>query len=280
MTSLPAKALRTLRHEGWRAFAGKAWRKLVFWIEQARLPYVHSVEIGGGETLAVYVNTAFSRQWYTAARAASPEIAWIRAALRPGDLVADVGANNGFTGILFARSVGASGKVVGFEPSPANLEAARENIRLNGVPNFELVAAAVGAAPGKVSFEPGFGNGAIARNGPIEVPVVTLDAHFGERRVDLLKLDIEGYELEALRGARAVLAKRPALAIEMHVALYQDRARQVAELFELVDAGAYDASIQLEVDGPIVPFDPKAHTPALIAGHHNVHWLGVPKARG
>lgn len=279
MPSLIAKALSTLRHEGPVGFAAKTLRKLRFWLEQARLPYVRTLALDDGETLQVYVNTPFSRQWYTAARAASPEIVWIRQNLRPGHVVADVGANNGFTGVLFARAVGATGRVVGFEPSPANLEAARENIRLNGIGNFELVAAAVGAVPATVSFDPGFGNGAVAAGGPIEVPQVTLDAHFGTSRVDLIKLDIEGYEFEALRGARHLLGRHPALAIEIHVALYTDCERQLAELFDLLDLTAYDASIQLDVDGPLAAFDPAVHTPRLIAQHANVHWLGVPKGR-
>lgn len=277
--SLLSKAWATLRDEGLAAFAGKAARKLRFWLEQARLPYVRTLALDGGESLQVYVNTPFSRQWYTQARAGSAELEWIRRALRPGDVVADVGANNGFTGVLFARAVGATGRVVGFEPSPANLEAARQNIRLNGVANFELVAAAVGAAPGSVAFDPGFGNGAVTAAGPIMVPVVTLDAHFGAGRVDLIKLDIEGYEVEALRGARRLLERHPALAIEIHVALYADRERQLAELFGLLDLPAYDASIQLDVDGPLARFDPSVHTPRLVAHHDNVHWLAVPKAR-
>lgn len=279
MPSLLAKAAATLRDEGLATFAARTWRKLRFWVEQARLPYVRSLRLGDGDTLRVYVNTPFSRRWYTRARVDSPELAWIRRALRPGDVVADVGANNGFTGILFARAVGPSGKVVGFEPSPANLEAARENIRLNGIPNFELVAAAVGAAPGKVSFDPGFGNGAVMAGGPIEVPVTTLDEHFGARRVDLLKLDIEGYELQALRGARRVLEGHPALALEIHVGLYRDAERELTEFFRMIEPAAYHASIQLEVDGPLVPFDAAVHTPQLIARQHNVHWLGVPRVR-
>lgn len=279
MPHLLAKAWNSLRHEGPRAFAARTARKVAFWLELARLPYVRTLALEGGETLQVYVNTPFASNWYTRARAGSAELAGIRRVLRPGDVVADVGANNGFTGVLFARAVGPTGRVVGFEPSPANLEAARENIRLNGVGNFELVAAAVGARPGSVSFDPGFGNGAVAAAGPITVPQVTLDEHFGDRRLDLIKLDIEGYELEALRGARRLLERRPALAIEIHVALYADRERQVAELLGLLDLPAYAASIQLEVDGPLVPFDPAVHTAQAIARHDNVHWLGVPKAR-
>ncbi len=282
MRALTAKAWNTLRNEGAKGFALRAWRKLCFWYEQARMPYVRSLEVGGGEILRLYVNTPFSRQWYTRSRAASPELRWIAGALRPGNVVADCGANNGFTGILFARAVAPHGKVVGFEPSPANLAAAHENIRLNGIANFELVAAAVGSTCARVAFDPGFGNGAVtavAGGGTVEVPQVTLDAHFGSSRVDLIKIDVEGYELEVLRGARAVLQRRPALAIEVHVALYADPERRLAELFSLIDASAYDAVLQLEVDGPMTPFDAAVHTPALLARHPNVHWMGVPKGR-
>lgn len=279
MPHLLAKAWETLRDEGLAAAASKTARKLRFWWEISRLPYVTTVPLADGGTLRLYVNTLFSRHWYSRGRADSPELAWIHAALRPGDVALDVGANNGFTGILFARRVGQGGRVIGFEPGPANVAAARENIRLNQVDNFELVVAAVGAAPGRVRFEPGFGNGAIAQaTGTIEVPMVTLDAHCAGRRVDFVKIDVEGFEIDVLRGARAVLQQRPALAIEIHVGAYAEPERQVAELLALLPLEDYDALIQLEVDGPLAAFDRAVHTPSLIARHHNVHWLGRPRS--
>lgn len=276
--ALLVKAWKTLRSDGFLAFVMAVWHKLRFWARQARMPYVKSITFEGGD-LKVYVNTAFSQHWYTAARAGSPEVSWIRKALRPGDVVVDCGANNGFTGVLFARAVGPRGRVIGFEPSPVNLEAARANARLNNVPNFELVAAAVGAASGRVAFDPGFGNGSIVAGGPIEVPVITLDEHFTGQRVDFIKVDVEGYEIEVLRGAQAILGQHPGLAIEVHVALYPDRERRIVELFALIDMARYKAQVQLEVDGPLVPFDSAAHTPAMLAAHPNVHWLATPTGR-
>ena len=134
-------------------------------------------------------------------------------ALRPGMIVADVGANIGAYSAFFASRVKSEGTVYAFEPEHRNFDG------LVGIgrkwPNIRAVNAAVGAQSGTLklymsgdlnvdhhTYDDGEGRQAI------EVPVVQLDAFFPPgNRVDLIKMDIQGYELPALHGARRVLTE-------------------------------------------------------------------------
>jgi FkbM family methyltransferase len=127
--------------------------------------------------------------------------------------VADVGANVGFHTVVIAREVGPSGEVHAFEPLPETVGLLRANVWRHGCDNVTLHEAAATDAPGTVSLEldPDGRSGAHLAEGGIEVAATTLDAALGGRRLDVLKLDVEGAEPLVLRGARDVLAASPAL---------------------------------------------------------------------
>ncbi|HXU29407.1 MAG TPA: FkbM family methyltransferase, partial [Thermoanaerobaculia bacterium] len=139
--------------------------------------------------------------------------------LSPGDRVADVGANLGYYALLFARAVGPGGRIDCFEPEPQNLETLAENVRLNRLgESVRIHPVAVGEAAGNVRLDPGL-NGVVTEHGALEVPVRRLDDldELLDPPVDLLKIDVEGYEGPVLRGAEKLLARaRPALFVEIH----------------------------------------------------------------
>lgn len=135
--------------------------------------------------------------------------------------VLDVGANVGWWTVPLARRLAAgSGRVVAFEPVPANRARLEWAIAANGVrAQVQVAPVALGDAPGELgmwlkSEETGAGSGTAALvtgDGPshLRVPVVTLDdwtAAQGLVRCDLMKLDIEGAELMMLRGAERFIA--------------------------------------------------------------------------
>ncbi|MCL5445113.1 MAG: FkbM family methyltransferase [Actinobacteria bacterium] len=122
--------------------------------------------------------------------------------LQPGDLFVDVGANVGTYSVL-AASLGAS--VVAVEDTAALL---RENIELNGFNTVEVVQAAAGAVPGSVRYTSGLDSvNRIDSTGAVEVEMVTLDQLIGSRTVAGLKVDVEGFELEVLKGATSALSR-------------------------------------------------------------------------
>jgi FkbM family methyltransferase len=144
----------------------------------------------------------------------------LRRLLRSGMRVVDVGANLGYYALFFARHVGREGEIICFEPEPSNVEELKRNIQENRLTNVRLVQMAVGMRDGRVRFACGI-NGTV-REGidqggeEIEVSMVRLDSVIS-CRVDLLKIDVEGYEGRVLKGGEAVIEKfRPALFVEVY----------------------------------------------------------------
>ena len=130
------------------------------------------------------------------------ELRWItRVLAKPDPNFVDIGANMGFFSFAAAR-LGA--KVVAVEPNPRLCERIRFNQTLNGISNFDLFQAAVGGEEGTalLSDPQDFGQATLrdTQKG-IEVrirPLVNILAEAGVTRIDCLKIDIEGYEDEAL----------------------------------------------------------------------------------
>jgi FkbM family methyltransferase len=141
---------------------------------------------------------------------------------RPGDVVFDVGANVGFYSLLAATCVGPDGRVFAFEPLPANLVYLRQHLALNEVHNVEVVPAAVGRVSGRASFSVASSRsmGSLDGAGPLEVDVVGLDdlAQSGALPAPkLIKMDIEGGEVDALAGAEQALRRhRPVILLATH----------------------------------------------------------------
>jgi FkbM family methyltransferase len=147
--------------------------------------------------------------------------------VRVGDHVAEVGASMGLYALAFAGRVGAAGHVTAFEPDPESASALETNVGVNGWQDrVTMIRAAVGQRSGQVRFAAARGlesrieTSPAARDGVITVPMVTLDDALAERRVDVIKIDVEGFEQQVLEGARTLLTdgrRRPrAILVEVH----------------------------------------------------------------
>lgn len=145
----------------------------------------------------------------------------LRRLVRPGMVVADVGANIGLLTLVLAWSTGPTGKVIAFEPEAvprANLEKMRH---LNGLSWVEVRDQAVGERPGQLTFHVSdiIGHSSLYAlpetegSREIQVEVVRLDDVAPAKRMDVVKIDVEGAELDVLAGMKGVIAKNPDLAI-------------------------------------------------------------------
>ena len=155
-----------------------------------------------------------------------------RAAVRPGDTVIDAGANVGCYALLFGLWVGAAGRVYAFEPDPRAFEGLSRHIALNGLDAIVTpIAAALsdGAgthAPFALAASPGVSRLADAAGGARTIAVATtsIDDFCARQSITprVIKIDVEGAELAALRGARATIARTRELQlfVEMHPALW------------------------------------------------------------
>jgi FkbM family methyltransferase len=148
------------------------------------------------------------------------EMAFLLHLLRPHELFVDVGANVGVYTILAAAAAGAD--VVCFEPQDAAFAALQKNIRLNKVgPRVRALKAAAAAADGSLWLsEPRGPETRVARAGDerhAEVQAVTLVGALGGRAPRLIKVDVEGFEIEVLRGAGRTLADPELLGLIVEV---------------------------------------------------------------
>jgi FkbM family methyltransferase len=153
---------------------------------------------------------------------AEAELLLLGALLKPGQVAVDVGANIGTHAVFFAQAVGLSGAVLAFEPQRALHQLLCANLALNAHFHVRALHAAAGATPGSivvpdVDYAAGGNFGGLSlgtfREGE-RVPVLTLDG-FGLVRCHLLKVDVEGMELQVLLGARETLRRcSPVLYVE------------------------------------------------------------------
>jgi FkbM family methyltransferase len=142
--------------------------------------------------------------------------------LSPGGVVYDLGANVGFYSLLAGVLVGPAGRVYAFEPLPRNIAYLRKHVALNRLENCFVFEAAVADSDGESRFRP-FADASMGRlsdQGQDIVRAVRLDSLRDAGEIvppTFIKIDIEGGELEALKGgARLIERYRPTIMLATH----------------------------------------------------------------
>jgi len=150
----------------------------------------------------------------------------VQKVLKPGMNVVDIGSNLGYYALLEARMVGDAGRVIAIEPVAANFAQLSKNVEANGYRNILLHDVAIGTSNGTVpmylskksnwhSLHP-----VPCKTREITVRVSTLDALLALHKlpsVDLIRMDLEGYEVEVIRGmAETIKNYSPRLLVELH----------------------------------------------------------------
>lgn len=135
--------------------------------------------------------------------------------IKDGDVVLDLGANNGYFTCLFAQLVGKSGKVFAFEPEPNNFKLIKKNVEINGYQNVIVEQKAVSNIKGFIKM--------YLSNSPkdhriydthenrksIEIECITLDEYFKDfnQKIDFVKSNIQGADYAAFQGMESIFEK-------------------------------------------------------------------------
>jgi len=229
MKSTAIKVARWIRDSGYPLWNIRIGRRTV-WEHMSRLFYSlpnapQCVQLPWGHTL--WFPKGFAGRLEYLAGEYEPEVTQvIMEKVRQGMYVVDGGANIGYYTLLFSHLVGASGKVYAFEPDPIMYQALLVNVSKNKLPNVEVHECALGRAFGKAQFRAVGGvSSAFVQDADempndrvITVPVANLDALLrGRERVDFVKLDVEGAEVECLEGMREIIAKNPEISVVFEI---------------------------------------------------------------
>lgn len=251
---------QTWQHPSNRDHRVRSLAKAVTWQAEKRLRRKPRDVAYFGFTLRCYPDSqSASNVIYFTERYDPDEIAFAEAYLRPGDCFVDVGANIGTYAIMARSIVGADGHVDGFEPHPVAARRFRENVELNGMTNVVVHAAAVSDRAGRLEFIDGSDVSNRVKSAQddgrrtIVVPAVNLDAALPPRRYAMGKIDVEGYETLAFRGATAHLvdANPPIWQIEILDHALAKAGSSRAELVALLEQLGYAfADLDRDASGP------------------------------
>lgn len=203
--------------------------------------------------------------------------------VRHDSIFVDVGANIGTVAIPIAKIVH---KVVAFEPVKDNRDLLEENILLNKCTNIDVHAVALGKEHGTVSLVAQDGGDAATysvRKGS-DTPVIPLDSLL--LKADFIKIDVEGYELEVLQGARETLrTHRPVIFFEVNLIELRKRGdwwlRQVSRELNTEGYHLYlpqkDSSLKRvrSVAWTMFKLAPKAFLTGKL--HYSINFLAVPR---
>jgi FkbM family methyltransferase len=173
----------------------------------------------------------------------------------------DVGADTGYYTLLFAKRVGRLGRVVAFEPIPSARKVLEDNLRLNNYTNVTVCDFALFSSNGSVALEAPRDLSRIAPTktcsdeSAIEIQTRVFDEYASEletQRIDLVKIDVEGAELDVLLGMRGSIEKyHPALLIEIHPQHINHFDHTVEDLLGFLETMKYSLT---PVDKPSLDF--------------------------
>ncbi len=219
-------------------------------------PYVYD-KVVEGESFQFFIGDPTAEAWYGRRTDEHDlEMRFVRdEMLRGGDVVIEVGAHHGNDTVLLSRWVGPTGRVFAFEPLADNVEAIKRNLGLNGIENVEVIRAALGANEGTVAMAADSNSHVVidsrdaprSGRGDTGVSLVSIDSFCATHGLvpDLIKIDVEGFEFEVLKGAQRTLRDhRPALQIEVHGDQLHRYGTHASALWDLVDAEGYELWLQ------------------------------------
>lgn len=178
---------------------------------------------------------------------------WLKQRTTPASVILDVGAQLGLYSMLASRHIGKEGRIFAFEPSPETVAVLNRHLRMNKMSDrVEVVQAAVGPEDGEVTF---YMAGTHPCNTmapttvdpvkltPIQVKSITLDSFCRQRQLQptILKIDVEGWELPVLRGARETIQDpNLTICVEMHPYAWESAGYAASDFTSFADTNGFE----------------------------------------
>lgn len=224
-------------------FIGGARQRLAQLGDACRRVFGTAAQIESGPAKGLRFDAGRDTQQFAAGNYEQPVQEAIVSLVKRGNVCYDIGANLGFVSVLLGRLVGETGKVYAFEPVPRNASIIERNAKHNRLANIEVSRIALSSTDGTADLLLAqHAGGAVLKSvgvpppdlaGSMAVETAALDTLVERQRLrapDFIKLDVEGAEMDVLRGMERVLRKwRPVLVVEIDDALKQNCEDKLAE---------------------------------------------------
>lgn len=178
--------------------------------------------------------------------------------VKQGMHIIDIGAHIGLFSVCTSQLTGPKGKVICFEPTPGTFTILKETLRLNHCDNVTPVQAAVSNAEGHATFyvghEEGCNSNSLVKNksdqesSGYDVRLVTIDSIVAEYSLNpsLIKIDVEGAELDTLRGGLKTFRQyKPVLILGLHPAFIRQKGDSLEAIWDLLK----DQQYEMEMEG-------------------------------
>jgi FkbM family methyltransferase len=207
-------------------------------------PYIIERQVYGS-IYRMLIATDEGWRWYDNLQSSEAHLAQSLGMIRSGGTVLDCGCNQGFNALIYSDIVGESGKVLAFDPYPANIAIARFNAELNARGNIDFVEAGVWAERATTTVSVLEQCVSLAEaNAPdlISIDLVPLD-DYAALKPSYLKIDVEGAEVDALAGAPEIISQAPAMYIEIHPNFLPRFNRKPMDIFNYVSLSDYQCYI-------------------------------------
>lgn len=161
-------------------------------------------------------DTAVSQELLLSGKWEEFETNLFKSNIKYGNIVLDIGAHIGYYTLIAAKIVGTKGKVYAFEPNQKTFEILKKNVEKNGYKNVILVNKAISDKNGQAELylnEENTGDHRLYnsrdKRKSIKVETITLDTYFKDNniKINLIKMDIQGSEVKALRGSKTIIKR-------------------------------------------------------------------------
>lgn len=192
-----------------------------------------------------FFDTAMSKNLWLSAEERSYDIELIRSMLTRGGIYVDIGANIGDLVLAGAGAVGPGGKVFAIEAHPRTFSLMLQNVALNRRSNIYPVNAACGEAFGWAKFSNKSSDDMNqVGSGDLVVPIVPAQNFLPDDQIDLVKVDVEGFELFVLKGLQDALPRTRHVLLEVGDGHFRQFGYRFAEVYDLLVGQGFAILVQ------------------------------------